>query len=388
MARRRNNFSNRALCYAELATAYPSTGGDYHFLGRAYGAAPAFLFAWARMAVIQTGSLAMLGFLAGDYASGILSLGPYSSAIYAGLAIAALTAVNIAGIRQGSFTQNGLTAGILAGLLVVIMTGLFISGQSAGAAAKTTEPGIGKAMIFVLLTYGGWNEAAYLSAEVRGAERNMAKALVVSIAIITAIYVLFNVVLLKGLGFPAVSGSDTVAADLMRKGIGEAGTLAISIIVIFAVLSTMNGTIITGARTNYALGRDFGLFGFLGRWHARGGTPVNALLLQGAIALALVLVGTSARSGFESMVEYTAPVFWFFFFLVGISVIVLRSRDSASPRPFRVPLYPLTPLAFCTASLYMFQASLAYTGKGALLGLGVLIAGIPLYLLDGRKKFF
>ena len=141
-----------------------------------------------------------------------------------------------------------------------------------------------------------------------------------------------------------------------------------SLLVVFTVLSSMNAVIITGSRTNYAFGRDFPLFSFLGRWNGGANTPVNALVFQSAIALALVLLGTGTRSGFATMVEYTAPVFWLFFLLVGISLFVLRRKERAIARPFRVPLYPATPLVFCGACLYMLYSSLVYTGKGGLIG--------------------
>jgi amino acid transporter len=153
-----------------------------------------------------------------------------------------------------------------------------------------------------------------------------------------------------------------------------------SLLVVCTVFSSMNAVILTGSRTNYAFGRDFPLFAFLGRWKGGANTPVNALVFQGSVALVLVLVGTGARSGFATMVEYTAPVFWLFFLLVGISLFVLRRKEGAIVRPFKVPLYPFTPLVFCGACLYMLYSSLAYTGKGALIGVMVLIAGVPLFL--------
>ncbi len=378
-----------ALCYAELASAYPNSGGEYHFMRRAFGGSSGFLFAWARMSVIQTGSIAMLAFLIGDYLSQVHRLGPYSSTFYAGVTVIALTAVNIAGVRQGKWVQHLLLGSLVLGLAVVIGAG-FTLGQPAAvqAAADTTAAAnpaglaLGKAMIFVLLTYGGWNEAAYLSAEVRETRRNMVRVLLYSIGAITLIYLAVNLALLKSLGLAAMSGSETVAADLMRLALGENGARFISLLIAVAAFSTMNATIITGARTNYALGRDFRLLRFLGRWREEGSTPVNALTAQGGIALALVLLGTGSRSGFEIMVEYTAPVFWFFFLLTGLSLFVLRRREPRAARPFRVPLYPLTPLLFCLACLYMLYSSLTYTGAGSLVGVAVLLSGVPLLLLD------
>lgn len=378
-----------ALCYTELASAYPHAGGDYHYLNRALGRTPAFLFAWARMTVIQTGSIAMLAFILGDYASEIFNLGPYSSALYAMMTVILLTTVNIAGIRQGSLTQNLFTVAIVTGLFGLIIVGFAIAQPALASPPVEAGPSggaLGKAMIFVLLTYGGWNEAAYLSSELRESKGAMIRVLLYSIGAITLIYVLLNVVLLKGLGLAMMSRSDAVAADFIRQSFGSQGVLLISLLIVLASLSTINGSMITGARTNYALGRDFRILGFLGKWNHKAATPVNALLVQGIIALALVGVGVFARSGFVMMVEYTAPIFWLFFLMVGISLMLLRKREPHIERPFKVPFYPVTPLLFCGFCLYMLQSSLAYTGMGAIIGVGVLIAGIPVLILNGSGR--
>jgi basic amino acid/polyamine antiporter, APA family len=391
-----------ALCYAELTTTYPHTGGDYHYLTRAYGRPLAFLFAWSRIAVIQTGSAALLAFVFGDYASQLLRLGEHSASIYAALVIVILTGLNVLGVRHGSLTQNWLTGIEVLSLLTVIVAGLGLATavapietlapaaeatQSASAAAGgNPAASIGLALVFVLLTYGGWNEAAYVSAEVSGPRRNVARALLLSIAIITGLYMLVNWAYLRGLGLAGVAGSEAVAADLLRRAVGERGAQFVSVLVAVSALTSANATVITGARTNYALGRDFRLFKFLGRWHGPANTPANALIVQGAVALMLVLIGTLARGGFASMVEYTAPVFWLFFFLTGLALIVLRFKEPEVTRPFRVPLYPLTPLLFCAACLYMLQASLAYTGAGALAGVAVLLTGVPVLWLARQRQ--
>jgi amino acid transporter len=385
-----------ALCYAELSAAYPNCGGDYHFLHRAYGGRLAFLFAWARLTVIQTGSIALLAFAIGEYATRSLSLGAYSSAIYAATIVALITAVNVAGLREGKWTQIILTICEVLGVLLLVVAGFWIAmrdGSSAGSAAPAAAAGagaasrdIGLAMVFVLLTYGGWNEAAYLSAEVR--ERNgVAKALFWSLAIVTVIYVLANVSLLLGLGMAAMATSDAVAADLLGKAFGPGGAIAITVMFIVATASTMNATIFTGARTNYALGRDVPLFDRIGQWDAARNTPRNGLLLQGAIALSLVAFG-AVTNGLKTMVDYVTPVFWLFFLLVGVSLFVLRAREPDAPRPFRVPLYPITPALFCLACLYMLWSSVSYlfqpwvkAGIGTVVGLVVLALGVPLLAL-------
>jgi amino acid transporter len=241
-------------------------------------------------------------------------------------------------------------------------------------------------MIFVLLTYGGWNEAAYISAEVRGGRRNIAFALIGSLAIVTALYLLVNVAYIEGMGLERMRRSEAVAADLMRLVGGNAGAVFISFVVAMAALTSANATTIMGARTSYALGRDYTLFSGLGRWNERAGSPVNALMVQGAISLALVTLGAATRRGFETMVEYTAPVFWFFFLLAGVSLFILRAREPKADRPFRVPFYPLTPILFCATCAYLLYASLAYTGIGAVVGLAVLVAGVLPLLITRRLE--
>src|SRR5687767_4597489 len=374
-----------ALCYAELTSTYPNTGGDYHYLTRAYGKPLAFLFAWSRISVIQTGSLALLAFVFGDYATQLLRLGEHSSSIYAALVVVTLTGLNVIGVHHGTRTQNLLTAVEIFSLLLVIVGGLFLvdsaaAPAAAAPAAASSQAAIGLAMVFVLLTYGGWNEAAYISAETSD-RRDVARALLLGIGIITALYLLVNWAYLRALGLPGMAGSQAVAADLMQRSVGERGSQFVSVLVAISALTSANATIFTGARTNYAVGRDFRLFEFLGRWRKNENTPTNALMVQGAIALALVLIGTLTRKGFETMVEYTAPVFWFFFFMVGLSLIILRIKDRNIERPFRAPFHPVLPIVFCASCLYMLQASVAYARIGALAGIAVLLAGLPVYLV-------
>jgi amino acid transporter len=380
-----------ALCYAELASAYPQAGGEYHFLHRAFGGSLAFLFAWARLAVIQTGSIALLAFVFGDYATELWSLGPYSSSIYAAGAALTLTSLHVAGLRQGTHTQRWLTAATVLGLLVLVAASfLFPATASTGATSGSTEANasgsFGMAMVFVLITYGGWNEAAYVSAELRDVGRNMVRALLLSIGLIAGLYLLVNVAYLRVLGVAGMSNSDAVAADLMRATTGPLGAQLLSLLAIAAALSSASATIFTGARTSYALGKDFSLFAFLGHWNEESRTPANALWVQGGVVLLLIALGAFTRQGFSTMVDYTAPVFWFFFFLTGVALLVLRQRDPDTSRPFRVPFYPFTPLAFCLAAFYMLWSSLTYTGIGALVGVGVLFVGFPLLLLQWRRS--
>lgn len=376
-----------ALCYAELAAAHPHAGGEYHFLGRAYGRPVAVLFGWARGSVIQTGAIAAVAFVLGDYAAQVVPLGPYGPALYAALAIVVLTGLNVAGTIQSKTLQIAVTF-IEVGLIAAIIGwGLF---GSAGAAAPATAAAsgsgaLGLAMIFVLLTYGGWNEAAYLSGELRDPGRNMVRVLVIGTAVLVALYVAANAALLAILGLEGLRGSQAVATDMMRLVAGESGALIVSLAIVVAALSTLNATIFTGARVYFAMARDITLLPRVGDWNERGRAPANGLIAQGAVALLLVGLGAASRDGFQAMVDYSAPVFWAFLLLVALALPILRWREPERARPFKVPLYPLTPALFALTCAYMLHASLAYTGKGALIGLGVVLAGLPLLLFQSRR---
>ncbi|MET0858689.1 MAG: amino acid permease [Telluria sp.] len=390
-----------ALCYAELSTAYANVGGDYHFLQRAYGNSVAFLFAWARFSVIATGSIALLGFVFGDYMNQVLPLGApkaaWGPAAYAAGAIIALSWLNIRNVKYGTRTQAWLTALEVGGLLLIVGAASFlIAGGHTPPAPLTATPALpasfGLAMVFVLLTYGGWNEAAYLSAELTDARRNMVRALVLSLTIITLLYMLVTWAYWRGLGLAGMSSSNALAADLLHKAFGGPGATMISLIIALAAITSINATIIVGARSSYAAGRDWPVLAPLGVWDERRGTPANALRVQCAAALLLLLVGTWTGSGFKAMVEFTAPVFWLFFLLSGVSLFVLRKREPHTARPFRVPLFPLLPLAFCVTCAYMLASSLSYVYSQSLggwnaawIGVAVLAAGCVLLLFLRRR---
>jgi basic amino acid/polyamine antiporter, APA family len=375
-----------ALCYAELGSAYPSAGGEYFFLRRAYGGSLAFLFAWARMTMIQTGVVAAIAFVFGDYASQLLNLGSHGPALCAATAVVAVTALNIVGTYQSKTAQNILTFALALAILAIVCAGLAMGGATVAApppdATHVAIPGL--AMIFVLLTYGGWNEAAYLTAEMQNLRRDIVRALVFGICIITVLYLLLNLAYFNTLGLEGMRNTRVVAADLMKLTLGNYGAVALSLIVMLSALSALNATIFTGARTNYALGRDFVIFGFMGRWSDRARTPVNGLLVQGGISLLLVLLASFTPDGFETMVAYTAPAFWLFFLLTGVSLFVLRRQPGANAGAYRVPLYPLLPLLFCAMCGYMLYSSVNYAMSldpgsiGAMVGIGVLLAGLPM----------
>jgi amino acid transporter len=329
------------------------------------------------MTVIQTGSIVILAYVFGDYLASIAPAGAFGPMLYAGGAVLALSFANWAGVKLGSQVQLWLTVLEVGGLVALIVAAFSLApAESVGAAANApASANWGLMLVFVLFTYSGWNEVAYVSAEVRGPPRRIGVLIVAGLAAVSLLYLLANVALLRALGVAGVAAAPAVGSEIMQRAWGPAGAAFIALIVAVAALTSANATAITGARSNCALGRSVPAMRWLGHWHEDRGTPANAILVQGAIALLLVAIGGFARDGFKTAIDYTAPVFWFFLLLVGLSLFVLRMREPTRERPFRVPLYPLLPALFCATSLYLLYSSIAYTGFGALVGVAVLAAG-------------
>lgn len=222
-------------------------------------------------------------------------------------------------------------------IAAIILFGMLSSpGEPGPPTAQVETAALGMAMIFVLLTYGGWNEAAYLTGELHDAPRNIVKVLALGTLILVVLYTLANVALLKILGLEGLRGSDAVAADMMRKVAGPPGEIIVTLAIVAAAVSTLNATIFTGARVFYAMGNDLKAMRWLGRWDGRGKAPVNGQLAQAALALALVGMGAATPDGFKAMVDYTAPVFWGFLLMVGLGLFVLRWRHPGQKTPLHL----------------------------------------------------
>ena len=406
-----------ALCYAELGSAYPDAGGEYAFLGRAWGGDIALLFAWARCSIIQTGAIAAVAFIFGDYAQVLMPLGEHGAAIYAAVVVALLTVLNVVGSAESRRVQWVLTVVSVLALMAMAIAGLMMGDGGATLAAGTEAAGLqgdgtagvqgaassaegsaaadsipwgdlagmlGMGMVFVLLTYGGWNEAAYLSGEIRDVGRNMLRVLLYGTAIIVALYFLVNLAYLHVFGLEGLRNTQAVGADMTRALAGPWAAVLLSLLVCCTALGTVNACIFTGGRVYVSLGRDVPKLKSLGAWSENRQTPVRALWLQGAITLALIAFGAYTENGLQAMVAYTSPVFWLFMLLTGLALIRLRQKDPGHPRPFRVPLYPVMPLLLAAMCLGLFWSSVVYAGAGSLLGLLVLALGLPLCWLKRR----
>lgn len=371
-----------ALCYAELATAYPKEGGDYVYLSRAYGKWAGYLFGWAQLTVVRPGDIAVMAFAFATYARTIfdpLAGHPaISQRLFAAIATVILTMINIVGVKEGKWTQNLLTVVKALGLLAIVGVAVFSPQGSTSTASFDPIP-LSLALVFVLFTYGGWNEMAYVAAEVKDSRRNIVRALVLGTGSVILLYVLINGAFLYRLGYTGLATSEAVANDTISTVFPKMGGRLISALVCISALGAVNGLIFTGARISYAMGAEHKTFKIFGKWHERTGTPVWALLVQGLIALTLIMVFGS----FIDTILYTAVAVYAFYMGTGLAVIVLRIKEPKVERPYKVTAYPVTTLIFCAVCGFLIYSCVTYAWEfkraSIIVLASILAAGLLLY---------
>jgi len=361
-----------AMCYAELTTSFPRDGGDYIFLSRAYGPRTSFLFVWAEYWIIRPASIGMMAFVFADYAYELLRLaGPDSIpetpsklalASLASVSIVALVLLNLLGVAAGKWTQNILTVAKVIGLVVVIGAGLMLE-PTAVAPAKPTDgdnTNLQLAMVLVLFTYGGWNEISYVAAEVKNPQRNLTLALFGGIVGITVIYFLFNLAVVRLLGYDGFANAGTVASTAVTPRLGWWAGAGMSVLIAISCLGAINSLVFTGSRLYYAIGLELPVFSWLGVWNARFDAPLRSMGIQAGVSLLTVVVFGAYDDSFTHLLYFTTPIFWFFILMVIVSLFILRHRPGADPSAFRIPGYPFTPMLFCIVCAGLFQSSLIF----------------------------
>ena len=385
-----------ALCYAELATTYPRDGGDYEYLGRAYGRWLGFLFGWCQLTVILSASIGTMAYAFADYAAANWPMLADETAWLAAAAVIALTLLNALGGVVGKTTQNVLSAVKVLGLLCIVLAGLWAGSDAAisrSEAEATFEPSFGLAMVFVLYAFGGWSDASFVAAEVRDQRRNLPRALLIGTLAITVLYVAVNAAYLGVLGFDAARQSSTPAADVFEHAFGGSGRTAISLLVMLSALGAINGMILTGSRVYATLGEDYRTVAWLATWNQRAAVPLAAIAIQGLAAVLLILsVGTPVGrafvdavlgsvgvpalpwneyfGGFETLLAGSAPIFWMFFLLTGVTVFVFRAGPEHGAAVCGAPLSDTAPGVLCNESLHgLFESQLCPlarpVGRGA-----------------------
>lgn len=380
-----------ALCFAELASAYPRSGGEYVYLTRAFGPLTGFLFAWSQLTVTRSGSVAALAYIFGQSTASLFGLQGTAVFVLAAVSVLGLSMVNIIGVRMGTTTQNVLTVAKVLGLAALVVVGFVWGDRTVTVPDEPVVPSVGWfawAMILVLWTYSGWHEAAYIVAEAKHRTRNIPLALMIGAAIVTVIYLAVNMAFLYGLDFEGAK-HERAAVNLVSLAMPTYGARIMDALILVSSLGAINGMIFTTARIYTAFGRDHRLFKTMSHWSKRTKTPARAIAVQCAVCLSYigaVWYMEGGKNAFDTAVLLTAAVFWMFFFLTGVSLFLLRVHDPDTPRPFRVPGYPIVPLIFCGWCGYMVIGSVLYDAEKSLIGLCILFAGLPFYFIPRKLK--
>ncbi len=369
-----------ALCYAELASTYPESGGDVVYLSRAYGKWAGFLFGWLQTFVARPGDISLMALVFAHYVHVLVDPTPTDNhPIWpAILIVCLLTAVNIAGLRFGKTAQNVLTVIKIAGLFLIIAFAFASGGDEvaveAASAPKERNLPIGVALILVLFTYGGWNEMVYVASEVREPRRNLSRALILGAVAVTVMYLFANAAYLKSLTLQGMADSKAIATDAVAGVLPRGGQMLVAAVITISAAGAINGLVLTGARITGAM-RVYPAFRWLGHWDPRLQTPVRALILEGLIAIAVISIAQT----FENALIYTSAAVYTFYLTTAWSTAVLRFREPKTQRPFRVPLFPVPLIIFTVGCSWTIWSALNYRPTATLVCLGILVTGLIVY---------
>ena len=384
-----------ALTLAEIAGAFPQTGGVYVFLREAWGRGTAFLFGWAELVVIRAASYGAISTTFAEYFFRVLGydpgVAPTSTYVHwvAAVAIATTATLNILGLRWGSLVQNLTTLAKYGGLLFVIGLALALGlPQSGGHFTPLLPEGsfrigaFGLALVSVLWAYDGWEDVTFVAGEVRDPRRVMPRAIIMGTLAVVSIYLLANIAYLSVLDVQGIAHSKLVAAEVAQRLIGPAGVVFVSVTVMLSTFGTLNGSILTAPRIFFAMADDKLLFAAIGRVHPRYRTPSRAIVLSACLGVVFVLF-----LPFEDLADTFVTAIVPFLALAVLGVFRLRKRGDYDP-PFRVPGYPIVPLLFVasTAALLLNAIIDPSSRMWTLIVLGVVMLGVPVYALTvGRN---
>lgn len=379
-----------ALCYGELAARFPEAGGGYVYLREAYGRAAAFMYGWKCLIVLDPGLTAALGLGVASYLTYATGLSPAAARVVAILSIAGIAAANVRGVRYGAGVLKGFTFLKLGLLATLILWGFVFQlgdwshfepfvAQRPGSAPLTAA--LAGGMVAAFFSFGGWWDAAKLAGEVRDPARTLPKALGLGVAVVTLVYILTSAAFLYLVPIASVASGEAFAGQAGQVLFGPAGGRIFAGVVLVCVVSSMAGFMMAAPRVYYAMAKDRVFPAAMGALHPRFGTPHRAILLQAALAVLMVLVGT-----FSQIVAYFIFVTVLFVALTVAALFVLR-RKHPGDAGYRTPGYPVTPLVFLVlvAGLLFLLAGRNPVQAG--LGVAVVALGWPVYRLAfGRSK--
>jgi len=377
--------------YAELAARLPVVGGQYAYLREALHPGVAFLYGWVLLLVIQTGGMAAV---AVTFARYFLELThwPINDSLIAASALALLTAINCLGVRAGSRVQSAMTLTAIAAIGVLELFSFLSGGPSQiSFRALLDQPpsfslalAFGSAMTPVLFAYGGWQTSSFLGGEVRDPRKTLPRGLVLGVLGVIAVYTSINFVCVRALGPSGLAATNTPASAVMRAALGSRGGALIAAGIAFSAFGFLAQSMLTAPRVYFAMAEDRVFFRSVAWVHPRTRVPVIAIALQGVWAIVIALTGTYAQ-----VVNYVVAMDSLFFGLTAVCLLLLRRSDSSSPSAaidYRVPGHPWTTLLFIAAEWLVVISTFARDPLRSSIGLGIALAGLPVYFFWQAKN--
>ncbi len=372
------------LCYAELSSRYPETGGTYVFLREAYGKLVSFVYGWTEFSMLRAGSLAAVSYVLAFYFQNLTGIAAGAEKWIAICAILFFTLLNIAGIRFGTGVQNVLSSLKVLTLLAMSAAIFWLgSNRFSGGEAASSAPSsflFWPALIPILFSYGGWNESTFMSGEFKETKKALPISLVMSSLMVTGLYLLMNVAYLQAMTPGEMVQSKAIAADIFMKLFGSTGRAIVTLAVLISACGALNSNILTGGRIPFALGLDHARFAWLSHVHDRFETPYSAMLVNSLWAALLVWMGN-----FEQLLFFYGFAKWIFFTMAGASLFVLRGK-SKERSSFEVPGYPFIPFLFILSSAWLCWTVIHHAPREAGVGALLVLTGIPLYYLIRVKE--
>ena len=376
-----------AICYGELASSFPQTGGNYIYLRESYGPCLAFLFGWTELLVIRTGSIAAVAFVSAEYLQSFLSTGELWIKPVAITIVLLLSFINIVGIYYGKRLQDFLVISKVLAISTIILFGLL---SQKGDPANLRHVPFGAdgnilalfclALIPILWTYGGWHESTFVAGETKDAQKVIPSALIVGIALITLIYLSINYLYLYLIPAQQMVNAKLIAADIFFILFGNYGRKILEGLVILSSLGCLNAMIVTGSRVTYAMAKDNKIFNYLGKVDSTFQTPARALIVDTLWAVILIVVGS-----FNKLLFFTGVLTWLFFTLVVGGLFILRRKHPSAHRSYRAWGYPIVPAAFILISIALFTTTILFYPYPSLFGLCIALTGVPVFLASRKK---
>ncbi len=373
------------LAYGELSAFRPEAGGLYVYIRDCFGPLAAFLFGWTTFFVIGSGSTATLAVAFSTYLGQIIPLGHLMSQLISIGTIIVLTVINVRGVRQSADLQNWTT--MIKVAAIILMSGVLLwlgkgyqnlSGPDLWPANFSAShlSAFGIAMISVLWAYEGWQYATYNAGEVINPQRNFPRAFLIGLLALISLYLLGNFAYIAALGVKGSTGTEAIAAKSISAVIGPGASKLLSIAILVSIFSAENSTILTAPRVFYAMAEDRLFFRKLADVHPKFHTPAVAIISMGIWSAILTTTGT-----YQQLLTYVIFAGWIFYGLGGACVFVYRKKNPGMKLPYSTPGYPWTPILFVLASAALVINTIAADTRSALVGIGIVLTGVPAYLI-------